>query len=82
MRTTMVQERCPEGHLTKRGPYLILFHLLQLAAAWNREKKLSISESFHQYHNHVCSKSLLVLLTEQVNGILHDHLRRLVDSSE
>ena len=34
-----------EGHLTKRGPKLILFHLLQLAAAWNREKNLSISKS-------------------------------------
>ena len=26
----MVQERCPEGHPTKRGPNLILFYLLEL----------------------------------------------------
>ena len=41
----MVQKRCPEGHLTKRGLNLIFFHLLQLAAARNREKNLSISKS-------------------------------------
>ena len=29
----MDQERCTEGHLTKRGPNLILLHLLLQAAA-------------------------------------------------
>ena len=55
--------------------YLILFHLLQHAALWNREKNLSISEFLLQYHDHIacihylmrwCIKSFLEVQDECV----------------
>ena len=46
------ENNSPVGHLTKRGPSLILLHSQPHVAVYHREKNLSISEPSHQYHRH------------------------------